>query len=86
MLFDWIKLVLPLFGKASRADDEAALQITARDEFLDEEPRHDGFAGTGIVGEQEAQGLAWQHALVHGCDLVRQRFDHRGVHRKHRIE
>ena len=81
-----IKLVLPLLGEAAGADDEAALQVAAGDQLLDQQPRHDGLAGARIVRQQEAQRLARQHALVDGCDLVRQRLDDRGVDGEHGIE
>ena len=81
-----VQLVLPLLGQAAGADDQAALQVAAGDQLLDEQARHDGLAGTGVVGQQEAQRLARQHGLVDGGDLVRQRVDHGGVHRQHRVE
>jgi hypothetical protein len=81
-----IQLVLPLLGEAAGADDQAALQVAAGDQLLDQEPRHDGLAGAGIVGQQKAQRLARQHRLVDRGDLVRQRIDQRGVHRQHRVE
>ena len=37
-----VKLVLPLLGQAARADDHAALQIAAGNQFLDQKPGHDG--------------------------------------------
>ena len=70
-----VKFILPLLGQAAGADDEAALQVAAGDQFLDEQPGHDGLACTGIVGEQEAQRLTRKHGLVDGRDLVRQRLD-----------
>ena len=81
-----VEFVLPLLGEAAGADDQAALQVAAGDQFLDEQPGHDGLAGAGIVGEQETQRLARQHGLVDGRDLVRQRFDQRGVDGEHRVE
>ena len=81
-----VELVLPLLGQAAGADDQAALQVAAGDQLLDEQARHDRLAGAGVVGEQEAQRLARQHGLVDGRDLVRQRFDDRGVDREHRVE
>jgi len=45
------QLVLPLLGEAAGADDEAALEIAASDQFLDEEAGHDRLAGAGIVRE-----------------------------------
>ena len=81
-----VELVLPLLGQAARADDQAALEVAAGDQLLDEQARHDRLAGAGVVGEQEAQRLARQHGLVDGGDLVRQRFDDGGVDREHRVE
>ena len=81
-----VKFVLPLLGQAAGADDEATLQVAARDQFLDEQTGHDGLACAGIVGEQEAQRLTREHGLVDGRDLVRQRLDERGMYREHRVE
>ena len=75
-----------MFGQAAGADDEAALQIAAHDQLLDEQPRHDGLAGTRVVGQQEAQRLAWQHRLIDRCNLVRQRLDERRVDGEQRVE
>ena len=81
-----VELVLPLLGEAARADDEAALQVAAGDQLLDQQARHDRLAGARVVGEQEAQRLPRQHGLVDRRDLVRQRLDDRGVDRQHRVE
>ena len=45
------QLVLPLLGKTAGADDQAALKVAARDQFLDQEPRHDGLARPGVVSQ-----------------------------------
>ena len=81
-----IQLVLPLLGQTARADDEASLQIAARDHLLHQEAGHDGLAGARVVRQQKSQRLARQHLLVDRCDLVRQRFDERGMDGEHRIE
>ena len=81
-----LQLVLPLLDQAAGADDEAALEVAAGDQLLDEEAGHDGLARAGVVREQEAQRLARQHRLVDRGDLVRQRLDQRGVDREHRVE
>ncbi len=81
-----VELVLPLLGEAAGADDEAALEVAAGDQLLDEQARHDGLPGAGVVGEQEAQRLPGQHGLVDRGDLVRQRIDHRGVDGEHGVE
>jgi hypothetical protein len=80
------QLGLPLLDEAAGRDDQAALQVSAQHQFADEKPRHDGLAGTGVVGEDEAERLLGKHRLVHGADLVRQRIHVRGVDRHHRIE
>ena len=61
-------------------------EVAAGDQLLDEEPGHDGLAGAGVVGQQEAQRLAGQHRLVDRRDLVRQRLDQRGVDGEQRVE
>ena len=81
-----VQLVLPLLGEAAGTDDQTALEVSAGDQFLDEQPRHDGLAGAGVVGEQEAQGLPGQHGFVDRGDLVRQRLDDGRVHREHGVE
>jgi hypothetical protein len=68
-------LVLPLLDKAARRDDEAALEVAPDQQFLDEQPGHDGLAGARIVGEQEAQRLSRQHLAINRRDLVRQCLD-----------
>ena len=81
-----VQLVLPLLGEAAGADDQAPLQVAAGDQLLDQQPRHDGLARAGVVGEQEAQRLTRQHRVVDAGDLVRQRVDHRRVDRQQRVE
>ena len=48
-----VQLVLPLLGEAAGADDEAPFQVSAGDELLDEEARHDRLARAWVVGQQE---------------------------------
>jgi hypothetical protein len=68
-----VEFVLPLFGQAAGADDQAALQVAAGDQFLDQQAGHDGLAGAGVVRQQKAQRLARQHRFIDRGDLVRQR-------------
>src|SRR5207247_133408 len=75
-----VQLVLPLLNEAARADDQAAVQVTADQQFLDEEASHDGLAGAGVVGQQEAQRLARQHLAINRGDLVWQRLNKGGMH------
>ena len=63
-----------------------ALQFSPGDQPLEEEPGHDGLAGTRIVRQQEAQGLAGQYRVVDGGDLVRQRLDDGRVDGQHGVE
>ena len=80
------QLVLPLLDEAAGRDDQAALEIAADQQLLDQQPGHDRLAGAGIVGEQEAQRLARQHLAVDGGDLVRQRLDLRRADREVGVE
>ena len=75
-----VQLVLPLLNETARADDQAAVQVATDQQFLDEEPGHDGLAGAGIVSQQEAQWLARQHLAIDRGDLVWQRLNERGMH------
>src|SRR4029077_14855705 len=52
----------------------------------DEKPGHDGLTRPRIIGEQKAQRLTWEHDLVDGRDLVRQRFDEGSMYGEHWIE
>ena len=52
------EFVLPLLGETAGANNKAPFEVAASDQFLDEQPRHDGLTGTRIVGEEEAQWLA----------------------------
>jgi hypothetical protein len=81
-----VEFILPLFGQTAGADDQAALQVTADDQFLDQQAGHDRLAGAGVVRQEKAQRLARQHGFVDRGDLVRQRINERGVHRQHGIE
>ena len=38
------------------ANDEATLLVAARDQLLDEQPRHDGLAGARVVGRRKRSG------------------------------
>ncbi len=42
-------------GQTTPAHHEAALQITTRDEFFDQQPGHDRLARSRIISQQEAQ-------------------------------
>ena len=68
-----VELILPLLGQAAGADDEAALEVSPGDELLDQQAGHDRLARAGVVGQKEAQGLAGEHLLVDGGNLVGQR-------------
>ncbi len=80
------ELVLPLLDEAAGRDDEAALDVSAHDELLDEEPGHDRLAGAGVVREQEPERLAREKLLVDGLDLMRQRLEIRSVNGEVGIE
>ena len=48
-----VEFVLPLLDQTARADNQTALQVASGNQLLNEQPRHDGFARSWIVGEQE---------------------------------
>ena len=75
-----IQLILPLFHEVAGRDNEAAVQIPANHQFLNEQARHNRLASTGIVGQQVAQGLFAKHRIIDGGNLVRQRLNQRGMH------
>jgi hypothetical protein len=81
-----VQLVLPLLHQVSRADHQAPLHVAPDQQLLDEQARHDGLARPGVVRQQKPQGLPGQHRLVHARDLVRQRFEERGVDRQQGVE
>ena len=81
-----VEFVLPLLGEVAGANDQAALQVAAGQQFLDEQAGHDRLAGAGIVGQEKAERLPRQHLAVDGGDLVRQRLDQRRVDGQQRIE
>ncbi len=69
------QLLLPLLDQASGGNDQAAVEIAADHQLLDEEAGHDRLAGAGIVGEQKAQWLALEHLLVDRGDLMGKRLE-----------
>ena len=81
-----VEFVLPLLDEVAGADDQAALQVAAGDQLLDEQAGHDRLAGAGIVGQQEPERLPGEHLAVDGGDLVRQRLDQRRVDGQQRVE
>ena len=80
------QLVLPLLHEGAWADDQAAFEVAARDQLLDQEAGHDRLAGPGIIREQEAQRLARQHLLVDRGDLVGEGIDQGRVDRQDGVE
>ena len=80
------QFVLPLLCQGAGRDDEHAPGIGTQGHFSDQQARHHGLAGTGIVGQHKAQRLARQHGFVNGGNLVRQGFDVGGVYRHQGVE
>ena len=62
------------------------MQISARNQLLDQQSGHDGLAGSGVVGEQKAQRLAREHFTVDGNDLVGERVNDRRMDSKNGVE
>ena len=80
------QLILPLLHQDAGADDHAPLQVATGNEFLDEEPGHDGLARPRVIGQQEPQGLAGEHVGIDSGDLVGEGPDQAGVDGQHGVE
>ena len=76
-----LELVLPLLGERARRHDQAALQLAADQQLLDQQAGHDRLAGAGIIRQQEAHRLARQHVLIDRTDLVGQRVNRAAAYR-----
>ena len=63
-------LPLPVADQTRGRDDDHAADESPGQHLADVEPRHDGLAGPGVVGQQEAQGRLPQHVLVHSDALM----------------
>src|SRR5262245_32842 len=74
------------FSQTTWADHEAPLQVAASDQLLHKQAGHDRFAGTRIVRQRAAHGLAWQHRFVNGGDLVWQGVHDRRVYGQDRVK
>ena len=81
-----IELILPLLGQTAGTDYQATFQVAAGNQFLDKQAGHNSFSGTGIVGQQKAQGLARQQGFVNRGNLVWERINNRSMNCKDRIE
>ena len=75
-----IQLVLPLFRQTAGRYDQTALQVAARDQLTDEEPGHDGLAGTGVIRQNKTEREPGQHLLIYSGDLVRERLHGGGMY------
>ena len=73
-------------GEIPGAHDHAAVQVTADQQFLDEQTGHDRLAGAGVIRQEKAERLPPQHLALDGGDLMRQRVHHRGVDGEKRVK
>jgi len=73
----FLQLALPLEGEIGRADNQHAVSQAAQLQFAQQQTRHDGLAGAGIVGEQEADAGGLQQIVVNRFQLVKQGIDPR---------
>jgi len=71
------QLALPLEGQIGRGDDQDALDQPADLQLLDEEPRHDGLAGAGVVRQQETDAGEPHEVVVDRLQLMGKRIDAR---------
>ena len=80
------QLVLPLLHEAAWRDDQAPVEVTADQQLLHVQARHDRLAGARVVCQQEPERLPGKHLAVHRLDLMGQRLDAARVHRQKRVE
>ena len=73
------ELALPVADEAGRDHDQHPADAAAEQHLPHVEAGHDGLAGAGVVGEQEAQRLLLQHPLVDRDPLVGERIDPGGL-------
>ena len=66
---------LPIAHQAGRRHDEHPPDAAAAQHLPHRQAGHDGLAGAGVIGQQEADGVLGQNVLVNGDALVRQRVD-----------
>ena len=71
------KLPLPVPHEAGGRDHEHPPDAPAREHLAHVEAGHDGLAGPGVVGQQEAQRVLPEHALVDRDALVGEGVDAR---------
>lgn len=72
--------------KYSKRQKKFGIRGPAGNQLLDQQPGHNRFARTWIIGQQESQRRTRKHGLVVGGNLVRQRLHDARVHRQDRIE
>jgi hypothetical protein len=81
-----VELVLPLLDQIAWAHNKTPANVSTDHQLLDEKTGHNSLAGAGIVGEDETKWLPHKQLAIYGCDLMRKRFDKRGMNREMRIE
>ena len=69
------QLALPLEGEVRGADDQDPFDEPAQLQLPDQEAGHDGLAGAGVVGEQEAHRGQLEEVVVDRFELVGQGID-----------
>ena len=70
-----LHLALPLEREVGRRDDERALDQPAGLQLLEQQPGHDGFAGAGVVGQEEADARELEEVVVDRFELMGQRIN-----------
>ena len=80
-----LHFALPLEAEVGGSDDQGARDEAADLQFLEQQAGHDGFAGTGVVGQQEPDARLRHEVMINGLKLVRQRVHTRDGQRKIRI-
>ena len=65
----------PVPDQPGRRHDEHSPDETPGQHLSNIETGHDGLASPSVVGQQEAEGRLFEHALIDGNALVRERID-----------
>jgi hypothetical protein len=80
------QLALPASDQAGGRDDQHPADKAARQHLPDVKTRHDGLAGTRIIGQQKAKPRLRQHMLINRNALMRQRINAGDFSRECRVE
>ena len=79
-------IFLPLFGQASRCNNQNALNDATHNQFFQQKSCHNSLAGTSIISQKETYFRLGKQELINSFHLVGKGIDHTTVDGKQRIE